>query len=205
MTLQNVLRLLLVFILLGQYCFAENIGLPDIDAKDVQVIDLLADGLSAWKAEDGRPIDNWKVSRGILVNSKAGSHLITSDKYWDFDLSLEFRLPPRGNSGIYLRGRYEIQLYDGSDVDAKKTTGSIWGQIPVESNMYRGANRWHQLQVRLKDHTVTVVIDRKPVIRSKKLTGPTRGAIDQNESQPGPILLQSLNGVQFRNVLLKKL
>jgi hypothetical protein len=79
------------------------------------------------------------------------------------------------------------------------------GQIPVESRMYKGPVVWNELSIRLKKNMVTVLVNRKPVIRSKKLTGPTRGAINLSESGPGPVLLQSLHGVRFRNLFLKEL
>ncbi|MCA9029361.1 MAG: DUF1080 domain-containing protein [Planctomycetaceae bacterium] len=197
----------LLFVSSGLFveCHAQDIGLPGIDPQGEGVVDLLKNRLDDWKAEDGRPIDNWRVSNGVLTNWKAGSHLVTQEKYRDFDLSLQFSLPRGGNSGVYLRGRYEVQLYDGTDVPSNKCTGSIWGQIAVESQMYKGNGAWNELQVRMQGNKVTVLVNRKPVIRSQTLKGPTRGAIDQNESEPGPILLQSLRGARFRNVMIKGL
>ncbi|MCA8992795.1 MAG: DUF1080 domain-containing protein [Planctomycetaceae bacterium] len=197
----------LLFVSSGLFveCHAQDIGLPSIDPQGDGVVDLLKNRLDDWKAEDGRPIDNWRVSNGVLTNWKAGSHLVTQEKYRDFDLSLQFSLPRGGNSGVYLRGRYEVQLYDGTDVPPNKCTGSIWGQIAVESQMYKGNGAWNELQVRMQGNKVTVLINRKPVIRSQELKGPTRGAIDQNESGPGPILLQSLRGARFRNIMIKEL
>lgn len=184
---------------------SEDIGLPGIDPKDEEAIDLLDKTMTAWRAEDGRRIDNWTLKNGILKNWKLGPHIITRKKFRNFDLTMEFSLPRGGNSGVYLRGRYEVQLYDSQNVDSKKYTGAIWGQIPVESRMYKGPIVWNELSVRLKNKTVTVLVNRKPVIRSRELIGPTRGAIDQNESEPGPILLQSLHGVRFRKIIIKEL
>lgn len=184
---------------------AEEIGLPMLDEDADGVVNLLENKLDDWQAEDGREVDNWRMRGKELENFKAGSHLITKKKYRDFDLSLEFKLPRRGNSGVYLRGRYEIQLADGQNLPPNKYTGSVWGQIPVESKMYKGANEWNELQIRVKNNTVSVILNRKPVIRSKSFKGPSRGAIDQNEKAPGPIMLQSLNGVRFRKIYLKEL
>lgn len=180
-----------------------EIGLPEIYPQDPAVVDLLKPNLDAWQAEDGRPIDNWKLLDGVLMNVKLGSHLVTKEEFRDFDLSLEFYLPPRGNSGLFLRGRYEVQLFDGQNVAADIYSGAIWEQIPVEAKMYKGPNDWNELQVRLVGDRVTVVLNRKPVIRARRLTGPTKGAIDRQESEPGPLLLQSLNGVRFRNIRIR--
>ncbi|MHC4877203.1 MAG: 3-keto-disaccharide hydrolase [Planctomycetota bacterium] len=184
---------------------AGDIGIPRISPQDKGVIKLVDDRLTAWQTEDGGPVDNWRSVGKVLVNAKPGSHLITKQRFRDFDLSLEFSLPRGGNSGVYLRGRYEVQLYDGRDVTLDRCTGAIWGKIPVETRMFKGPNKWNQLAVRIVHNTVTVVVNRKPVIRSARLKGPTRGAIDQNETAPGPILLQSLRGVRFRNIHIREL
>lgn len=193
------------YLFISRFVQAEEIGLPMIDAEADGVIDLLENKLDDWQAEDGREIDNWRVRNKELTNFKAGSHVITKQKYRNFDLSLEFKLPRGGNSGVYLRGRYEVQLFDGQNIEANKSTGSIWGQIPVETKMYQGPNKWNELQIRVKNNSVTVVLNRKPVIRSKEFRGPSRGAIDQNEQDPGPIMLQSLNGVRFRKIVIKEI
>ena len=184
---------------------SEDIGLPEIHSGDREATNLLKRRLTAWKAEDGREIDNWDLQNRILRNTEAGAHIITKQEFRDFDLSLQFRLPPGGNSGVYLRGRYEIQLHDGQDAPPIKYTGAVWGQIPVETKMYKGPNIWNEMQVRVKGNQVSVVVNRKPVIRSQQFKGPTRGAINQNESAPGPILLQCLKGAQFRNIMIKEL
>lgn len=189
----------------SEWAHSEDIGFPEIDPKDESVIDLLDRSMTAWRAEDGRPINNWRSANGVLTNWKSGSHIVTRKKFRNFDLTMEFSLPRGGNSGVYLRGRYEVQLYDSQDVDPRKYTGAIWGQIPVESRMYKGPIVWNELSVRLKGNAVTVLVNRKPVIRSRELTGPTRGAIDKDESDPGPILLQSLHGVRFRKIMIKEL
>lgn len=189
----------------GRVGWAQDIGLPSVEPGETGVIDLLRKGTGDWKAEDGRDIDNWRVHAGVLTNWKAGSHLVSRQKFRDFDLSLEFNLPRGGNSGVYLRGRYEVQLFDGQDIDLKNYTGAIWGLIPPESRMYKGPNVWNELQVRLVGRTVTVLVNRKPVIRSHHIPMPTRGAVDRNEARPGPILLQSLRGARFRNILIKEL
>jgi hypothetical protein len=184
---------------------AEEIGLPSIEPGDPEVVDLLDKGLSAWQAEDGQKVDNWRIASGSLVNFKAGSHIVTVDQYRNFDLSLEFALPPKGNSGVFLRGRYEVQLVDGKNLPADQSTGAIWDQIPVEAQMYQGPNEWNQLSVRIVDNTVSVIVNRKPVIRSRPLKGPSKGAINRNVDEPGPILLQSLDGVRFRKIRIKEL
>ncbi len=203
-TVQSVF-VFFVVLCMAHGSIAQDIGIPSVSAEDDNVIDLLANRLTAWQPEDGGPVDNWRAAGKVLTNFRAGSHLISKQKFEDFDLSLEFMLPRGGNSGVYLRGRYEVQLYDSRRLDPKKSTGAIWGQIPIETQMYNGPNRWNQLAVRIVDDRVTVLVNRKPVIRSARLKGPTRGAIDQNDSGPGPILLQSLHGVRFRKILIKEL
>ncbi|TAF49353.1 MAG: DUF1080 domain-containing protein, partial [Sphingobacteriia bacterium] len=74
-------------------------------------IDLLAgNALKAWYASGNN--SQWSVTGGVLTNAKSGANLITKEKFEDFKLHIEFRYPKGSNSGVYLRGRYEVQVED---------------------------------------------------------------------------------------------
>ncbi len=186
---------------------AAEIGIPALLEPEAEgVTDLVKNGLDAWEVEDHGAISNWKFGSAAFINDKQGPHLLTKEKYRDFDLQCEFNLPKGGNSGVYLRGRYEVQLFDETKTtDFKGRTGAIWGQIPVAVRAYKGPNTWNELRVRLVGNSVSVLVNRVVMIRSAELRGPTQGALDMNENGPGPILLQSLHGVRFRKILIKQL
>jgi hypothetical protein len=174
---------------------------------------LLGDSLDKWNApKKGEDISNWSITEGVLRLDEAGPSLRTKKTYEDFDLHLEFKLPPKNNTGVFLRGRYEVQLLDsqfrtkdGRPVPPKESCGAIYGQLAPSKDVYRGSNKWNTLDVRLIGNVVTVRINDVVVIDSKAIDVVTGGDLDENESDPGPILLQAhaTHGQEFRNITIK--
>ena len=179
------------------------------------VVKLLEDNsFSGWTTTTPAGTPNWAVKNGVLTNFAKGPNVLTKGKYTDFDLHLEYSLPAEGNSGVYLRGRYELQLLDnntrdsnGKPVPPYAKNGAIWGLLAPSSLVYSGTNRWNSLDVRLVDRTVTVKLSDITVIDAQQLLKVTSGALDGRESEPGPIMLQSLPafGAKFRNITITPL
>ncbi len=155
----------------------------------------------------------WKVDNGQLValRGAGGADLVTEETFGDFELHLEFLLSRGANSGVYLRGLYEIQLYDDTSRPTKPENccGALWGQLAPTKRAFLGPGRWNRLDVRLVKQVLTVtlngetVIDRQPVRRPTSNDGLTIA-----EGQPGPILLQHQIGqseVRFRNLRVRRL
>lgn len=168
--------------------------------------------LDNWESESFSPPSNWTLFDGILTCNRDGPSLVSRRKFKDFDLHMEFLLPPTAATGVFLRGRYEVQLLDssyrlpnGQPVSNIGSHGSIWGLIAPSEISYAGPNQWNSLDVRLRDRNVTVTLNDKTVIRDQRIDRPTAGAIDRDESTPGPIVIQSSTtpGVQFRNAWIK--
>jgi|GEM_PF-2533196 len=174
---------------------------------------LKRDSLEGWTTTEPVSVPNWTIANGILTNTTPGPSLMTKDKFMDFELHLEFLLPSKGNSGVFLRGRYEVQLLDtarnrlsnGKFVPDVTRLGAINWLIAPSKPVYAGPNRWNSMDVRLMGTTVTVVINGVTVIDNKVIERPTRNALDQNVSEPGPILLQHVDAVghRFRNITIR--
>jgi TolB-like protein len=195
--------------------------LPQLTIDESKAYRLLdADSLKGWETVGRADSPNWKVTKGILTQASLGPSLATSEKFENFNLYLEFSLPPKCNTGIYLRGRYEVQLLDslfvlpgGKPVPPDKVCGAIWGQIPPSKYVYIGPDRWNTLDVLLVDRTVTVRMNKVTIIDAKSIGKVTGGALDENESEPGPIIIQSppadsrgeTPGARFRNIIITKL
>jgi TolB-like protein len=165
------------------------------------------DTLAGWELTPPASEANWSVRNGVLTNTRSGSSLVTQATFTDFDLHVEFSLPHKCNSGVFLRGRYEVQLIDS---DTKPTPhmgscGAIWGLIAPAKHAYVGPDRWNSLDVRLVDRTVTVRLNGDLLIDSKLLVRSTRGAVDDRESGTGPLMLQSqaVAGARFRNITIR--
>ena len=148
--------------------------------------------------------NNWRLANGILSNTARGGNLLTRQSYEDFQLRLDFRLPEGGNSGVYLRGRYEVQLEDTrgrepSDVSA----GAIYGFLSPSEDAAGRPGEWQTLEVRLIGRLVTVHLNGVAVIVNREIPGITGGALNSDEASPGPVCLQGDHGpVEFRNIVL---
>lgn len=165
-------------------------------------IQLLGADLRGWHVFGG---DNqWHVTNGVLSNTKAGGNLATDRTFGDFKLHVEFRYPKDGNSGVYLRGRYEAQIADSPGPEpAIDMLGAIYGFLTPNQFAARAAGEWQSYDITLVGRTVTLVLNGKTVICEQEIPGPTGGAIDSDEAAPGPIYLQGDHGpIEFRNIVI---
>lgn len=161
--------------------------------------------LTGWHTIGGE--NQWKAVAGVLTNTQRGANLVTNATYGDFKLHLEFRYPADGNSGVYLRGRYEAQVEDSVvTVGSREGTGglgAIYGFLIPNQNAAKGAGEWQTYDITLVGRLVTVVLNGREVICRTAIPGITGGALDSNEGAPGPIMLQGDHGpVEYRNVLI---
>ena len=158
--------------------------------------------LSGWKTSG--PNGKWSVVGGILTNSGGGANLITERTFTDFKLHVEFRVPKNGNSGIYLRGRHEVQVEDSKGLEPLSThTGGVYGFLTPNENAAGDAGAWQTYDITLVGRRVTVVLNGKTVISMQNIPGITGGALDSNEGEPGPIYLQGDHtAVEYRKIVL---
>jgi hypothetical protein len=119
-------------------------------------------------------------------------------------LHIEFRYPKESNSGIYLRGRYELQVSDSQGMEvAKDQLGAIYGFILPLENIAKAAGEWQSFDITLVGRLVTVIGNGKQIIYTQSIPGITGGAMDSNEGEPGPIMIQGDHGpVEYRNIVL---
>jgi hypothetical protein len=159
---------------------------------------VLFDGhdLTGWQPLNAKPPSGWVVKDGLLQNTPSAADLVSDKKFWNFVLHMEFRLAGRTNSGIVLRGRYEVQLIDDFDrPPSPLSSGSILGRIAPNMNAADFPAVWQSLDVRLVGRQVTVALNEITVINRQIVEGPTAIALDTNEADPGPLLLQGDRGV----------
>jgi 3-keto-disaccharide hydrolase len=164
--------------------------------------------VSGWLSQVPRRPMGWSVKDGILMNEgKGANNIYTRQEFNDFKLDVEFNVDRESNSGVYLRGRYEIQILDGYgrplDVHSQ---GALYGFIVPTVNADKPAGEWQTFEITLIANRVTVVLNGTKVIDNGEVPGITGGALDANEKGPGPIMLQGDHGrVQFRKVRLTPL
>lgn len=165
----------------------------------------LLDGkdLTGWKALGSAP-SQWRVAQGVLHNASSGADLVTERRFTDFKLHVEFRYPAGSNSGVYLRGRYEVQIEDTPPGEPRLDgLGAIYGLIAPNQIAARRAGEWQSYDITLVGRTVTVVLNGKTIICEREIPGVTGGALDSDEGGAGPIYLQGDHGpVDFRNIVI---
>lgn len=157
--------------------------------------------LKGWHATGN---NQWVAEGEILRSPKSGSNLITDEKFRDFKLHIEFRYPEGSNSGVYLRGRYEVQIADSRvQVPVKDELGAVYGFLVPSEMMAKGPGQWQSYDITLIGRMITLVINGKTVITNQEIPGITGGALDSNEGEPGPLQIQGDHGpIEFRNIII---
>ena len=161
--------------------------------------------LAGWTFVDPTQAAAWTVEDGTLVKHGRGSEIVTTSKFRDFKLHIEFNCGPMANSGVYLRGRYEVQIEtNAAQEPLNRRVGALYGFIAPQPMLPRTPNIWHSYDITLVGRTVTVAHDGHPVIDQREIPGITGGALDSHEDSPGPIYLQGAEDgqVAFRNIVI---
>jgi len=158
--------------------------------------------LSGWEVMGKN--NQWMNVNGVLTSPKSGENIRTKATFDDFKLHIEFRYPKGSNSGVYLRGRYEIQIEDNQGKEPQSVyLGGVYGFIDPWVNAAKAAGEWQSYDVTLIGRMVTVVANGQTIIFKQEIPGITGGAIDSNEAAPGPIMLQGDHGpIEYRNIII---
>ncbi len=170
--------------------------------------------LSGWTIMNTNVPNGWSVKDGVLVNhapQEPGKHISYSNirtdaEFEDFRLTLETRVPQGGNSGIYLRGIYEVQVADtlGRQLDSHNM-GGIYSRITPTVAAEKEAGQWQTFDITLVDRHVTVILNGQTIIDNQPLLGCTGGALWSDQFRPGPIYLQGDHtSVDYRNIVVRK-
>jgi hypothetical protein len=162
--------------------------------------------ITGWEPTNAAAANQWVARDGVLLNVKKGANLRTTRTFDDFKLHIEYNCPQDGNSGIYLRGRYEVQVeYEAVDAnDRFHSVGSIYGFIAPAVELPRKPGTWETFDITFIGRNVTVVRNGVTTIDNQEIPGITGGALDANEGQPGPFYLQGdhTGGMMYRNITI---
>jgi hypothetical protein len=160
--------------------------------------------LTGWKMK-GESTTKWTVENGNLISPGNGPELINDSKFQDFTLHVEFNCGPTSNSGVYLRGRYEVQIEtDSADEPPSHHTGGVYGFLAPSPELPRKPGEWQTFDITLVGRWITVVQNGQTIINNREIPGITGGALDSHEELPGPVYLQgSEKGhVLFRSIVI---
>ncbi len=166
--------------------------------------------LTGWEAASNPANNHWAAKDGELVNEQRGSNLRTTRTFQDFKLHIEVNCPnvaPDGkqqlcNSGIYLRGRDEIQVGSEGGTLPSHEMGALYGFIAPKGDLPLGAGEWQIFDITLVGRTLTIVRNGTKIHDNVEIPGITGGALDSHEAEPGPFLLQGDHdpGMRYRNI-----
>ena len=163
---------------------------------------------------NGKDLDGWRAKDGLLVNEaiqedgkprKNFGNLRTEREFEDFNLKLEARVQKNGNSGVYLRGIYEVQVSEtyGKPLDSHNM-GAIYSRITPSAAAEKPAGEWQTLDITLVDRHVTVILNGTKIVDNQPLAGCTGGALWSDVTRAGPIYLQGDHtSVEYRNLMLR--
>lgn len=166
--------------------------------------------LTGWEPIGNVANNKWVFRDGELVNDNplidgkrgpVAANIKTTQKFQDFKLHIEVNCPDHGNSGIYLRGRYEIQVGTEGGKLPDHEMGAIYSHYPPPPNDLN-LGKWTSFDVTFVGRRVTVLRDGKVYHDNVEIPGPTGGALDSNESEPGPFFLQGDHHgvIRYRNI-----
>jgi hypothetical protein len=156
--------------------------------------------LKGWKPVRENVPMKWTVENGILKNAPGTTDILSEAKFMDFRLHAEYRYEAGSNSGIGLRGRYEIQIHDDyGKPPYNKGHGSLYSRIAPSSNPSKPAGEWQSADITLAGNRLTVALNGTTIIDNQEVEGLTAIAIDPDEGKPGPFVIQGDHGaVEFR-------
>ena len=182
---------------LGKVKFGEPITL--FNGKD----------LSGWRLVKPDSDNGWSVQDGILINRvEKGKHfgnLRTDREFEDFNIKLEVRTQKDSNSGVYLRGVYEIQVMEsfGQPLDSHHM-GGLYSRITPTVAAEKPIGEWQTMDITLVDRHITVILNGRKIIDNQPALGCTGGALTSDEFKPGPIFLQGDHtNIDYRNIVLR--
>jgi hypothetical protein len=158
---------------------------------------------SGWHVQQGA--SQWVVIDHTLTSPKSGANLVSDRMFTDFTVHVEFRYPKGSNSGVYLRGRYEVQIEDAAGLErTSESLGAIYGFLAPGEDAAKKAGDWQAFDIVLTGRHVTVILNGTTIIANQEIPGITGGAIDSNEAAAGPIMLQGDHGpIEFRKIIVR--
>jgi hypothetical protein len=163
--------------------------------------------LNGWQAVRGGAPSGWTVKDSNLAGDGHANDIVSTEKFWNFTLHVEFKVAPHSNSGVGLRGRYEVQVLDDYGRPPNSHgNGALYSRIKPSENASRPADEWQEFDIRLVGRQVTIALNGKTIIDKGEIEGLTAIAADSAEGTPGPIYLQGDHGpVHFRNLRVVEL
>jgi hypothetical protein len=163
--------------------------------------------LQGWKLRDASKQNGWAAQNGelVVVEPKGNADLVSEQSFRDMKLHVEWNVDKHSNSGVYLRGRYEVQILDNDDAKMALDPhgcGALYSRVAPMLDATKPAGEWQSYDITFVGRQLQVVLNGQQVL-STIVDGITGGALDPFEGEPGPLMLQGDHGkVRFRNIVV---
>ncbi len=194
-------------------------GFHGVGTEDPRKIQALSDEERTKKFADSQAdlMEHWKVDNGELVNDGKGLYVTTDKDYADYELHIEWKLIPHGDSGVYLKGTPQVQIWDYTDAEyiqkfkANMGSGGLWNNSAGSSAKDplvladKPIGQWNKLRILQAGARTTIYLNDKLVVDR----GILENYFDKNKTPlvyKGPIQLQTHgNEVRWKNLYLREL
>ena len=147
--------------------------------------------LAGWTFQFADKPSGWVAADGAMTNEQLGNNIVSERRFTDFSLLMEYRVEKDSNSGLYLRGRYELQVLDDAGKPTSPTGNmAVYGRVAPSVNASKPAGEWQTVEATLVGNRVTVVLNGRTIHDNVAIDGITGGALDSDEGASGPIMIQ---------------
>lgn len=185
---------------------------PPRDGDWVELIN--GEDLDGWHLRHPDGKNAWVVEDGVLVNTERGTDFISDESFGSCQVWVEFMVPQGSNSGVYLQGRYEVQIADthGHDL-GMGSCGAVYSKAVPSEDAAKPAGEWQTFHITFqsaqlnadgevtRQARITVVHNGVTVVDDVEINSPTGGQIDNDHGKPGPIMIQGDHGpIQYRRI-----
>lgn len=162
------------------------------------------ENLQNWLLQDPERPAGWTVADGVMTNEAKANNLISKHQFENFRIQAEYRIEPKSNSGIFLRGRYELQVVDDFGQEASILGhAALYSRVKPVANASLAPGQWQTIEAVIIGNRLTVTLNGRRVHDNIAIDGITGGALDSREGAPGPIMIQGDHGkVAFRKIVV---
>jgi hypothetical protein len=192
----------------GTKIMLTGVPAPELPYREVtewgEPVSLIKDNnFENWRLRYPDRTSGWEYKDGMLINVPPSEDLISNDKFKDFKLTAEFRTIENSNSGIYLRGRYELQVMNNPETLTPTSVGGVYGFIQPAMKAAKEPGEWNKFDVTLIGRYITIVLNGDTTAYMQEIPGITGGALDSREGEEGPIMLQGDHReIEYRNIII---
>jgi len=164
--------------------------------------------LTGWHLRKPDGSNGWKVENGIYVNTPPSTDIQTDDEYYDFQLHVEFKVnPEKGNSGVYMRDKYEVQIFDSyGKPPSDSGCGALYKRAAPAVSASKPAGEWQTFDITFIGRRLTVVQNGQKILDNVDVGPKGTGAASNRPDGPGPLRLQGdHDAIAYRNIKIRPL